>query len=63
MEAVTEHQEAKEISKVSLYRTKWLIAHDHLYKLVDDSSAKPAEVWPDYLRKLETAEDVAKKPA
>jgi len=52
-----------ETSRESLYRTKWLMAHNHLHTLVHDSSAKPSEVWADYLKELESSEEIAKQPA
>lgn len=42
----------------SLYRTKWLIAHNAL-----DAIARKSPAWRDYLKKLRSAEEVAKKPA
>jgi hypothetical protein len=57
MEAVTEQQEA---SKESLYRTKWLMAHNRLHEIVHSKTAKPlADLWKEYLDELQSAETVA----
>ena len=50
----------KEKSKESLYRTKWLMAHNRLHSLVHDSSASPQAEWRGYLRDLRSSEAVAK---
>jgi hypothetical protein len=52
-----------EETKESLYRTKWLMAHNHLHTVVHEPSCSPAKEWDDYLRELETAGTVAKNPA
>ncbi len=48
-------------SAVSLYRTRWLIAHNHLHAIVHDGgSAK--EKWATYLVELCVAREVASRP-
>jgi hypothetical protein len=61
--ATTTQKLDTEEQKESLYRTKWLMAHNHLHTIVHDPSAKPNEVWADYLKELEAAEEIAKQPA
>lgn len=47
----------------SLYRTKWLMAHNALHKIIHDPKASQQDVWNDYLKDLESSEEVAKRPA
>jgi hypothetical protein len=50
--------------KESLYRTRWLMAHNRLHALVnDDDPNSPRETWNEYLRELETAEDTSSTSA
>lgn len=51
------------INKESLYRTQWLMAHNRLYDLAHNSSLSIADVWAEYLKELDSAESVARKPA
>ena len=50
-------------SKESLYRTKWLMAHNRLHDLAHNGSLVPTTVWEEYLNELKSAEAVAKTPA
>ncbi len=52
---------SKESSKESLYRTKWLMAHNRLHRVVHDSSTSPVKEWSSYLAELQTAWDVAEQ--
>jgi hypothetical protein len=47
----------------SLYRTKWLMAHNALHEIINDPKASPKDVWASYLKKLQSSEEVARKPA
>ena len=51
----------------SLYRTRWLMAHNRLHAIVhQDELAKLDQIkrqWRKYLAELKTAEDVASRPA
>ena len=47
----------------SLYRTKWLMAHNALHELVHNPNASEKEVWGKYLKELESSEQVATQPA
>lgn len=47
--------------QASLYRTKWLMAHNHLHDLAH-KGGDPQAIFNDYLRELATAEDVARQP-
>lgn len=50
--------------KESVYRTRWLMAHNRLHSLANDlESNSPREVWDKYLKELETAEDIASTSA
>ena len=53
--------------KSSLYRTRWLMAHNRLHEIVHEDVPKtktsPARHWDEYLAELRTAERVAAKPA
>jgi hypothetical protein len=58
--AETKPENATRIApKDSLYRTKWLMAHNSLHRIVHESGSIPSEVWNDYLNQLESAEEVA----
>ena len=50
-------------SAESLYRTKWLMAHNALHDLAHNASLEPVKVWDTYLNELATAEEVAQRPA
>ena len=50
-------------STESLYRTRWLMAHQAVHTLVHDKGAKPDQVWKDYLEELGSSEEVASRPA
>lgn len=46
----------------SLYRTRWLLAHNRFHAVVhDDKSA--SEQWNNYLEELKTSAEVAADPA
>ncbi len=51
----------------SLYRTRWLMAHNRLHDIVHNSaSVEPEKLsgqWNEYLAELNTAGEVASKPA
>lgn len=51
--AVTGHRKA---NRESLYRTRWLMAHNRLHEIANKS-------WKDYLKELRSSEAVAKTPA
>lgn len=51
------------LSKESLYRTKWLMAHNRLHRIAHDPSATVADEWKGYLNDLGTAESVASRAA
>ena len=46
----------------SLYRTRWLMAHNHLHKIVHEGG-DPQAIYEDYLRELSSAEEIARQPA
>ena len=46
----------------SLYRTRWLMAHNCLHEVVHKGS-NPQAAFEGYLRELGTAEEVASRPA
>jgi hypothetical protein len=47
-----------------LYRTRWLMAHNRLHAIVHESfSSELMDSWNEYLKELENAEAIAKKPA
>ena len=51
-------------SRESLYRTKWLMAHNRLHDIVHSKSNVPlAVVWDEYLKELQSSEVVAETPA
>ena len=51
--------------KESLYRTRWLMAHNRLHEIVygDVSKAETPQHWDGYLAELRTAKSVAAKSA
>jgi hypothetical protein len=49
-------------NEASLYRTRWLMAHNHLHRLVHEGG-DPQVIFEDYLRALGTSEDVASRDA
>ena len=53
----------KGLSLASLYRTRWLMAHNRLHATVHDPKASLTDSWNEYLKELESSEDVAKMPA
>jgi len=55
----------KVLTSESLYRTRWLMAHNQLHKLVHSEPKHPQfdKTWNEYLAELQTAEEVASKPA
>jgi hypothetical protein len=50
-------------SKESLYRTKWLMAHNRLHTLLHKSPASVTDEWGAYLKDLRFSETAAKIPA
>lgn len=54
-----------ELKMSSLYRTRWLMAHNRLHEIVyeDEPKISLARHWDEYLAELRTAECVASKPA
>ena len=56
---VTLDETSRETNSVSLYRTRWLMAHNTLHKLREIAP----EEWTLYLRELKTAEEVSRKEA
>lgn len=58
-----EHAALSEHEQVSLYRTKWLMAHNRLHVIVHEPSASLAENWSAYLSELQSAEKMAQQPA
>ncbi|MEJ0071348.1 MAG: hypothetical protein WDO24_24320 [Pseudomonadota bacterium] len=56
--------ERPETDPESLYRTRWLMAHNRLHEIVHAAEpADKAKLWADYLADLEKAEEVAAQPA
>jgi hypothetical protein len=47
-------------SRETLYRMKWLSAHNYLHALVHDPSSRPAIVWDQYLDELQWADELLK---
>jgi hypothetical protein len=47
----------------SVYRTKWLMAHNWLHKVAHAHPALLKQEWDQYLDELSSAEDVAAKAA
>jgi hypothetical protein len=50
-------------STESLYRTRWLMAHNRLHTIAHNSSASASDTWNLYLKDLSQAEEIAKTPA
>ena len=50
-------------SKESIYRTRWLMAHNRLHAAVHENSVSLPDLWNDYLKELESSEEVAATPA
>jgi hypothetical protein len=46
----------KKANRESLYRTRWLMAHNRLHAIAHKS-------WKDYLKELKTSEAVSRTPA
>jgi hypothetical protein len=68
METVTRQNDASAessqvASKESLYRTRWLMAHNRLHAVAHRREVSVEDTWSGYLKDLETAEAVAKTPA
>jgi hypothetical protein len=51
------------VDDASLYRTKWLMAHNALHNAVYDPKATLPNVWAAYLSELATAKEKASVPA
>jgi len=49
--------------KESLYRTRWLMAHNRLHEIAHKGDPNPDLDFDDYLAELRTAESVAAQPA
>ena len=47
----------------SLYRTRWLMAHNCVHDLIHIDGIDPKTRWEEYLAELKTAEQVASVPA
>ena len=60
-------RQGKNASEVSRYRTRWLMAHNHLHKILHSAGPlteeEKARQFEDYLRELQSADDVASRPA
>lgn len=56
-------ESAGTIDPASLYRTKWLMAHNRLHAVAHEPSASPKDNWNAYLSELQSAEDVARRQA
>jgi len=50
------------IDDASLYRTKWLMAHNKLHELIH-KGGDPQQLWEEYLKELRDAEFVTAQPA
>jgi Zn-dependent peptidase ImmA (M78 family) len=54
-------------SESSLYRTRWLMAHNRLHVIVHQTEmAKPENLtrqWDEYLAELAASDEIASKPA
>jgi len=66
-EPITQTQDHSEIDNpfflASLYRTKWLMAHNRLHAAVHGQSVPLTDSWNDYLRELQQSEAIARTPA
>lgn len=47
-------------SRETVYRMKWLSAHNYLRALVQDPLSRPAVVWDQYLDELQWADELLK---
>lgn len=60
-------KEAHQHCRESLYRMRWLMAHNRLHEIVHKGelveSEKPSKQWNEYLADLNAADEVASKPA
>jgi hypothetical protein len=57
--------QTKELS-ASVYRTRWLIAHNCLHALVHGGTTDRRALqraWQSYLAELRTSDEIAKRPA
>lgn len=62
----TDHQSNHSPDSASLYRTRWLMAHNCLHDLFHKGGLLKSEdrgEWEAYLAELRTAEEVASRPA
>jgi hypothetical protein len=59
--------EVKTETASSLYRTRWLMAHNRLHAIVHEADlAKPDNLtrqWNEYLAELAASDEIASKPA
>lgn len=66
-ETITQTQDHSETGMSSflesLYRTRWLMAHNRLHEAAHGQSVPLTDLWKGYLEELSTSLDVAKKPA
>jgi len=51
--------------KESLYRTRWLAAHNHFHKIMFENLDREATVreWDAYMEELRRSDETASKPA
>jgi hypothetical protein len=67
MQALTTEKQPKNTSPIasreSLYRTRWLAAHNSLHSLVHGEKPNLNEIWSGYLEQLRSSEEVAATPA
>lgn len=47
-------------SQETVYRMKWLSAHNYLHALAHDPLSRPAIVWDQYLDELQWADELVK---
>lgn len=47
-------------SRETIYRMKWLSAHNYLHALVHDPLSRPAIVWDQYLDELQWTDELLK---
>jgi Zn-dependent peptidase ImmA (M78 family) len=63
----TDQQSDQSTDSASLYRTRWLMAHNRLHALFHSreliKSQEHRGEWEAYLTELRTAEEVASRPA
>lgn len=68
-EPATQTQDPSEINEsgssflASLYRTRWLMAHNRLHAVVYGSSVPLTESWKEYLNELQQAGAIARRQA